>query len=350
MPVTAGEETENRFESSRRSHRMSEGALDRVHGHRRPPRAQDPPEGRRLDRIVEGSGRAVGAHEIDVGAVDARLGQGRPHGPLDAAPVRVRRRDMGGIAGAAVAEQRAESPRARLPLALKEHQRCPLPQEKAAPPPVEWPHPIARERAEAVEATHDEAAEDVVATGDHGVGFSPAQHLRSHAEGRRSRRAGRGDGHHGAARPEPARQTVAGRVVQGVGEVPRRAAKSALSFFHSPQRRPHHHGQSLRCDIERPRSRLDAQIVGGGDEEPGGAAIGHPPPVDGADELLDLSALADAQVRHGEALDLRDAIRSGEECGPEGVEILADRRHHAGGGNGDALRGGQREAPTRRRS
>jgi hypothetical protein len=143
---------------------------------------------------------------------------------------------------------------------------------------------------------------------------------------------------------------VAGSVVQSAGKAPRRAAKSALPFFHSAQRRSHHDGQSIRLDIERPRPSLDAQVVGGGDKEPGGPAIGHAPPVDGAGELLDLSALADAQVRHGEALDLRDAIRPGEERGPEGVEILADRRHDAGGGNGDALRGSQREAPTHRRS
>ena len=292
----------------------------------------------------------MGADEIDVGAVDARLGQRRPHGPLDAAPVRVRRRDMGGIAGAAVAEQACRVSAGPPPARAGGEPALPLPQEKAAPPPVEWPHPIARERAEAVEATHDEAAEDVVAAGDHGVGFSPAQHLRSHTEGGRSRRAGRRDGHHGAAGTEPAGQTVAGRVVQGAGEAPRRAARARSPSSTPPSAVPTTTASRSGSTSSGRDPSLDAQVVGGGDKEPGGAAIGHAPPVDGAGELLDLSALADAQVRHGEALDLRDAIRPGEERGPEGVEILADRRHHAGGGNGDALRGSQREAPTHRRS
>src|SRR5439155_3617135 len=54
-------------------------------------------------------------------------------------------------------------------------------------------------------------------------------------------------------------------------------------------------------------------------------------------ELLDLAAEADAQVAHGEALDARNAVRPGDEPGPERVEVGADRRDGPRRDDGDRL-------------
>jgi hypothetical protein len=143
---------------------------------------------------------------------------------------------------------------------------------------------------------------------------------------------------------------VAGRVVERVGKTPRRSGERALTFLDAAERSADHHGQPLGIHAERPLARLDAKVVGRGDEQPRGARVGNAPPVDGAGELLDLAPLAHAQVLDGKALDDGNAVGPREERGPEGVEVLADRRDHAGGADGDALSSRQRARPRRRRS
>ena len=128
------------------------------------------------------------------------------------------------------------------------------------------------------------------------------------------------------------------RIVEGAGQTANLVARErSLALFDTPQRRAHHHGETLRGHGKRSRARLTQEVVRGGDEQSAGPAIGHARPLDRTGELLDLTAVAHAEIVHREALDARDAVGTGEQGRPEGVDILGDRRAHAAGENRDAL-------------
>src|SRR5262249_9225770 len=82
---------------------------------------------------------------------------------------------------------------------------------------------------------------------------------------------------------------------------------------------------------------LGPRLAGGVDQEAGGAARGRALAGGPPRQLLDLAAPGHPEVAHREVLDLGDPAGAGNEPGPEGVEVLADRADDAGAGHRDRL-------------
>src|SRR5262245_32970045 len=139
---------------------MTHPALDGVDGHCPSPLTENLAKHQALDAIVERSGRAVRAHEIQRPGRDARLGHRLTNGEHETASPRIRRRDVDSVARARVTEQAAETARG-FALARHQHERRRLPEEKAGASAIERSDALARERSERVEAAHHEAAQDV---------------------------------------------------------------------------------------------------------------------------------------------------------------------------------------------
>ena len=122
------------------------------------------------------------ADEVEIGGGDVGRRQRGVDRRLQAAAVRIGRGHVRGVAGAAVAEQPAQPRTPHVPLAGEEHQPGGLAQQQAAPAAIERTHALARERAQHVEATQHEAAQDVAAAGHHEVGGALAQQVGADAE------------------------------------------------------------------------------------------------------------------------------------------------------------------------
>jgi hypothetical protein len=166
------------------------------------------------------------------------------------------------------------------------------------PPAIEGADLVASQRAEPVEAPEHEAGERVVATGHHRVGLPAAQQIRPQSQGGGSGGASGGDRDHRALCPQPAGQAPGRSIVEGVGQpsTPPVSRQRLLPLLDSPESGAHHHRDPRGIERQRPQAGLRAQIVGGGDQEPGGPAVGHPAPVLDAAELLDLAAALHTQV------------------------------------------------------
>src|SRR3989441_8108327 len=228
-----------------------------------------------------------------------------------------------------------------LPISRQEHESRALAEQQAAAPAVEGPYAVPRERPERVEAAHDEAAEDVVPSRDDQVRRVRPQEIRRDAERRGARRAGRGDGYHRSTGPEAQRERARGPVVERRRRPTRArvARQRLLALLHAAERRPQDDGDAGGWSVEgRPR----AQVVGRGEQELGRPAVSPSLTL----ELLDLAAEADAQVAHGEALDARNAVRPGDEPGPERVEVGADRRDGPRRDDGDRLSAHRLASPS----
>ena len=124
------------------------------------------------------------------------------HGELEPPPLRVRRRDVGAVGGARMAEEIPERP---VPSArgcvgtLQDDQARALAEEEPASTPVERAHGVARQRAQDVEAALDEPAQRVRPARQDDVGLARAQEVGGQAEAGGPRRAGRRHGQ----RPAP---------------------------------------------------------------------------------------------------------------------------------------------------
>ena len=92
------------------------------------PASQGPLERGRLDPVVERRGGPMRAHHVDVRGRDARVGERGADGPLEATSLWLRRRDVEAVAGAAVAQQRAEPRAPRVALAHEQGERAGLAQ------------------------------------------------------------------------------------------------------------------------------------------------------------------------------------------------------------------------------
>ena len=245
----------------------------------------------------------------------AGLGERRAHGELEPAPLRVRRRDVGAVRRAGVAEEVAERPVAaagRRVVALEHDEAGPLAEEQPAPAPVEGAHGVARQRAQDVEATLDEAAEHVGAPGQDHVDPAGPEEVGAEPEAGGARRARGGHGQDRPPRPQPARQVARRAVVDGARE---RAEPAAARPGRGPPRR----SRRARCRRPRRSARARASAPGAGglqglpgrvDQEARGAAARQAPRQavtagEGArripPELLDLPAPRHAQVADREA-------------------------------------------------
>ena len=160
---------------------------------------------------------------------------------------------MVAVARARVAEQPPEARAPRVALAHHEHERRGLAEQQAAPAAVEGPHTVAGERAEGVEAAQDEAAEDVVAAGDHDVRRPRAQQVGGGAERGRARRARGRHRQDRAPRAEPPRERVRGRVVEPAGGLaqPAPGPDGALELLHATERGPEHHPDAVGRGLRR---------------------------------------------------------------------------------------------------
>ena len=146
---------------------------------------------------------------------------------------------------------------------------------------------------------------------------------------RGARGARRRHGDDRPARAEPSGEVVGGPVVEGVAQAAatRVAGQRPLALLDAAERGADDDREARGRHRANPA--LRGQLVGGRDQEPRGAALRHAAPRLDPRELLDLAAAAHAEVADREALDLRDARGAGDQRRPEGVEILADRRHDA---------------------
>ncbi len=323
-----GVEAHQGLEHGRRAHGVAETRLDRVHRHRAGTGSEDAPQHRRLDRVVERRARAVGADEVDLRRRHVCLSERRVDGALEPQALGVGRRDVRRVAGAAVPEQRAEPRSRHLALAAQQDQRGGLAQKKPAPASVERPDLVARQRPERIEAPHHEAAEDVVTARHDRIGFARPEQLGPERERGGAGGAGRRDGDGRPATAEPAGEIVGGRIVEGIA-YPAAAPISREDFFpllDASERGADDDGDA--CGIGRAEVALRGELVGGGHEQPGGTAIRHATPRLDPRQLLDLPAATHAQIADGEALDLGDARGAGAERGPEGLDVLAEGRHH----------------------
>ena len=181
-----GEQAHDGLEGGGRAHRVPQRALDRVHGNLEGTRPENPPEHNRLDAVIQHGARAMGADEINVFGAHVGLGEGLAQGELEPTPFGIGRGDVRAIACARVPEQAAESRRTGICVARHGDKGRALPEEQAAATPIEWPHSIAGERPQSIEATHDEAAQCVVTTGDHEIGAVVAEQIGTDPDGRGS--------------------------------------------------------------------------------------------------------------------------------------------------------------------
>jgi hypothetical protein len=165
-----GEQAHDGLKGGGRAHRVTQGALDRVHRDLEGAGAENTPEHDRFDAVVEHGARAVGADEINVFGAHVGLGQGLAQRELEPTPFGIGRGDVRAIARACVPEQTAEPSLRSLCVARHRDKGRSLTEKQAAAPPIEGAHAISRERPQGIEATHDEPAQGVVPTGDHEIG------------------------------------------------------------------------------------------------------------------------------------------------------------------------------------
>jgi len=104
---------------------------------------------------------------------------------------------------------------------------------------------------------------------------------------------------------QPARERMRGRIVEGARQPADVARERPLALSTPPSAVPTTTARRSgpREEAARPP---DSEVVRGGDEQSAGPANRHARPLDGAGELLDLAAVADAKVVHREALDMRE--------------------------------------------
>ncbi len=348
--MAGGEQAHDRLEGRRRAHGVPHVPLDGVDGNLVRSGSEDSLEHLRLHAVVEPGGGAVSADEVDLRGLHTRLVHRGSHGVLESAPTRVGRRDVRSVAAARVAEQPAEprgAARVGVALAREQHEGRRLAEQGPAAPAVEGTDGVPGQRAERIEAPHDESAQHVVAAGDHGVSGSLAQELGADTQRRGPRGTRRRHGQHGAAQGEPAREIPRRAVIERPRQRPEpaRAGQGALALLDPAERRPEHHGRPGGIGIQRGGARA-AQLLRRLDEQARGPA-GSLEPQPGV-ELLDLAAHTDPKVVHREPLDARDPRPAGQERRPEGIEVVADRGHDSGGEDGDRLT--HRVGSRRRRS